>query len=172
MENIEAVVSLLKKHITPSTGNATVLVGAQVEPITASLTSSFYDHRFDFVADPMAVIANINANSSGNQTDSVELVCLLDAFQELTNLNREHVLCALRDSMVRRILHFEYEPTDEDGWSLTNSLSLGFRRIDKGASSQGPWQLFEFDINSYKSTPGWLNADHWCNPHQWERNRW
>ena len=154
-------------------GNRTLLAGAQVEPIAASLRKSFCKHRFEAVADPHNVIARVDSKSSANlSAQSVELVCLVDAFQGLPISAREHLLARLRDSLVSRILHFEYGTTDVDGWSLVNSLALGFRRVDAGAFKHRSWQLFEFDINTYKRTPRWLNADNWCNPQHWNRFRW
>ena len=168
-QSAEAIVFLLKDHINPSSGNRTVLAGAQAAAIAEQLAKHFYQHQFESVADPCDLIPDID---NSNESRSVELVCLLDAFQGLTNRDRESVLARLRDTSAARILHLEYETTGEDGWSLMNSLSLGFRRIDAGTCNQRSWQLFEFDIANYKSTPRWLNADHWCNPQQWDRSRW
>ena len=33
-------------------------------------------------------------------------------------------------------------------------------------------RLFGYDVGTYKTTPDWLNADHWANPELWNKHRW
>jgi len=136
-------------------------------PIAEHLSFCFSDHSFKTESDPLKVLAKpIAADCEGGQ------FCFVDAFDETTGRQRGRILSRVRDSSLRRILHLESETTGDNQWRLTDSLSLGYRRIDTGSSDQKSWSLYEFDIKNYKNTPDWLNADHWSNPQHWDRFRW
>jgi len=64
----------------------------------------------------------------------------------------------------------------DTGWTLADSLALGFSQIDNSAIaeplSEPGLQIFEFDIRSYKPAPDWLNAKNWANPERWDKHRW
>ena len=36
----------------------------------------------------------------------------------------------------------------------------------------GTLALFEFNLHDYKTTPSWLNKDHWAHPDNWDKFRW
>lgn len=44
--------------------------------------------------------------------------------------------------------------------------ALGFVFI--GADTAGATRLYEYDIDTYKTVPDWLNARYWAHPERWE----
>jgi len=162
-----ALAKQLTKHVEPVSGYSSVLVGSNVQPIADYLSSGFSAHCFKTEADPVKVL-----NGLAGDDQPCNLICFIDAFTEMTGLLREQVLSEARNSLVCRVLHLELESSGDNQWQLTDSLALGYRRIDTGKFEQIGWSLYEFNIANYKQTPDWLNADHWSNPRQWDQYRW
>lgn len=49
-------------------------------------------------------------------------------------------------------------------------MALGFQKRNDLTSQS--LAAFQFDINSYKQTPDWLNPRQWANPERWDKHRW
>ncbi len=90
------------------------------------------------------------------------LVCIVDAQLEEALLSP--LLAVVRDLHSDRVLHIE-NSTD---WKLANSLALGFYQLDTIEN----FNVYGFDIQTYKLTPSWLNSRHWANPELWDKHRW
>ena len=166
----QAVVELFSRHSHHADGRFSLVVGAQSQEIADLLTTRLSNHHFKAEPDPFNVV-DAGQDRCG-KLDSCEQIFFLDSFVEHSKLQRQQVLSSVRDTMACRVLHLESELIDKEPWQLTDSLSLGYRRIDSGHHRQIPWQLYEFHIANYKSTPDWLNSDHWSNPQEWDRHRW
>ena len=102
------------------------------------------------------------------------LVCLLEP-----NVNKPcliKLLARVRDLHADRVIHVNNTKMTDTGWTLADSLALGFSEMDNSAIaeplSEHGLQIFEFDIRSYKPAPDWLNAKNWANPEQWDKRRW
>lgn len=171
-ELTQALVALLSTHLQPSIGGHTVLVGPQVRALADCLASGFSDHRFDTTADPHSLLVGLAERDTSVRPESYELICFVDAFTRFDKLQQEHVLSLARNLLTSRVLHLELPTADDRRWQLTDSLALGYRLVGSGQTEQTHWQLYEFNIVSYKATPGWLNADQWSNPQNWDRFRW
>lgn len=144
------------------------MVGPQGQAIAECLSAKLSDHRFKAESDVMS----LGKSGGERRIESFEQICFLDSFAEHSKLQRQQVLSSGRDRLAGRVLHLESETKTRDPWQLTDSLSLGYRRIASGQHKQTAWQLYEFNIISYKSTPDWLNPKHWSNPQNWDRYRW
>ncbi len=166
------LVALLSPHLQPSVGGRSFLAGPSAHSVAECLAERFSDHRFDTSVAPHSAFARFAEGSKSSKLESYELICFLDAFTGYRKLQQEHLLSMLRNLLASRILHLELQTADNSHWQLTDSLALGYRRIGSGQTEQSSWQLYEFDIASYKTTPGWLNADQWSNPQNWDRFRW
>ncbi len=102
------------------------------------------------------------------------VVCLPDP--ELEPGPLREVLARVRDLHADRIVHIDCSgcrvssghPDSVAGWTLADSLALGFNRI---SAAEGIDQ-YEFNKSTYKSAPDWLNARHWANPELWGKHRW
>lgn len=99
------------------------------------------------------------------------LVCVLRpglaADLDKSALNR--LLALLRDLHADRVIHVE---NDANGWSLADSLALGFSQRTALEDGGSRLLIFEFELRTYKMPPDWLNAKHWANPDLWGKHRW
>ena len=146
------------------------MVGPRSQEIADLLSAGSADYPFQAEPDPINLVGP--DHDWCGRVGSCEQILFVDSFAEHSKLQRQQVLSSVRDTVACRILHLESELIGKEPWQLTDSLSLGFRRIDCGRHKHTPWQLYEFHIANYKSTPDWLNSDHWSNPQEWDRHRW
>ena len=104
------------------------------------------------------------------------VVCLLwPALSGIGKPMLTRLLARLRDLHADKVIHIESSSAETeypDGWSMTDSLALGFSQRTSVNTGDVDLQIFEFDIRTYKSAPDWLNAKHWANPEMWEKHRW
>lgn len=87
------------------------------------------------------------------------------------------LLARLRDLHANKVIHIEQNDAQTQGWTMADSLALGFSSLalpkDRKSGLQfTDLQIYDFDIHSYKPAPDWLNARHWANPEMWEKHRW
>ena len=98
------------------------------------------------------------------------------------------LLASLRDLHADRVIHLENCqtissmdgaaaslgdcPAEDQVWTLSDSLALGFSQCDSVTDENLRLNLFEFDIRTYKPAPDWLNARHWAHPERWGKHRW
>ncbi|WP_125199139.1 DUF6231 family protein [Guyparkeria sp. SCN-R1] len=75
------------------------------------------------------------------------------------------LLAALRDRANRRII-VHLGDGRVGGPDDRQMVALGYRRL----KTETP--LYEFNIESYKDTPDWLNSRNWANPELWGKYRW
>lgn len=81
----------------------------------------------------------------------------------------KNLLSGLRDVHAETVLHVVASNYDrKDGWSINDSLAMGFYVVENLNSAQQAIALYEFNIQSYKSSPQWLNAAHWAHPERWK----
>ncbi|PTQ89560.1 DUF6231 family protein [Agitococcus lubricus] len=78
----------------------------------------------------------------------------------------ELCISRLRDVLAERVL--VVTPQHNNYWSTAKMLGFGFKRI---AEPTG-WQVWGFDIHTYKEVPDWLNAKFWANPQNWGKYWW
>lgn len=89
----------------------------------------------------------------------------------------KNLLGRVRDVYAERVLHIVINDSEIDvvagrsGWSLTDSLELGFVKLGKFRFETGDVAVYEFNIHRYKHEPDWLNARHWANPERWGQAR-
>jgi len=60
-----------------------------------------------------------------------------------------------------------------EGWHLTDLFSFALSKVASYLQEdQTEIGLFKYNINDYKKTPDWLNADNWANPQMWGKYWW
>ena len=111
-----------------------------------------------------------------NQRFDVAIV--IDLFEHIEKNKGMQVLSRLRD-----VLSPQYciclplsRTANGDSWHLTDLFSFALSRVsnyqievDGKTKELG---LFKYNINDYKKTPDWLNADNWANPQMWGKYWW
>ncbi|KTG17767.1 hypothetical protein AUR63_06500 [Guyparkeria sp. XI15] len=75
------------------------------------------------------------------------------------------LLAGLRDRANRRIVVHVGEARIGDDVDQ-RMVSLGYRRLSAAEA------VYQFDIETYKDTPDWLNPRNWANPELWDKYRW
>ena len=97
----------------------------------------------------------------GHDSTTVELIVQLSEW----TTGIAELLAALRDRANRRIVVHVGEARIGD--SIDQHLvSLGYRRLSATEA------VYQFDIETYKDTPDWLNPRNWANPELWDKYRW
>lgn len=100
-----------------------------------------------------------------------DLVLVLGALNILDKTDGEQLLGRLRNLHAKRLL-LSHPPCDH--WALSDFLAFAMTELNHyPADGDLPeWQLFEYNIHSYKSVPDWLNNKFWANPNMWNKYRW
>lgn len=57
-------------------------------------------------------------------------------------------------------------------WEPSDLIAYGMGMAGQYLDDGKPVHLYKFDINDYKKTPDWFNAEHWANPELWDKYRW
>lgn len=57
-------------------------------------------------------------------------------------------------------------------WKLADLFSFALSKVSDYNNSQTKLSLFKYNIDDYKKTPDWLNADNWANPSLWGKYWW
>jgi len=80
------------------------------------------------------------------------------------------LLARLRDLLARRLL--VVVPAGHPVWGRTRLLGLGLEHAGRHRLGDEVFDLYRFDIEHYKTTPDWLNADHWAHPELFGKFWW
>ena len=66
------------------------------------------------------------------------------------------------------ILVSNNESSEQQGWHIADYLALGLQQH----GSYGDYQLFSYNIESYRPKHDWLNSRFWANPENYDKYRW
>lgn len=61
---------------------------------------------------------------------------------------------------------------DQSNWQLTDLFSFALSKVASYDDTKPKLTLFKYNIEDYKKTPDWLNADNWANPQLWGKYWW
>ena len=100
---------------------------------------------------------------------------VVNLFEHLDKSKGMQVLSRLRD-----VLSPQYcialplnKQSTPNNWHLTDLFSFALSKVASyQTESKGEIGLFKYNINDYKKTPDWLNADNWANPEMWGKYWW
>lgn len=100
---------------------------------------------------------------------------VVNLFEHIDKNKGMQVLSRLRD-----LLSPQYcialplsEKSTTNQWHLTDLFSFALSKVASyHVAGQGEVGLFKYNINDYKKTPDWLNADNWANPQMWGKYWW
>lgn len=98
----------------------------------------------------------------------------IDLFEHLDKAKGMQVLARLRD-----VLSPQYciclpisTANKQEQWQLTDLFSFALSKVSSYKIADTEYGLFKYNINDYKKTPDWLNADNWANPKMWGKYWW
>lgn len=87
-----------------------------------------------------------------------------------------HLIARLRDINARRLLLLAEVGTVAGeyakGWSRADLVGLGLEWLSACRYDGRTVDLYHFDIDTYKTTPDWLNSRYWANPDLFDKYRW
>lgn len=108
-----------------------------------------------------------------------DVAIAIDLFEHLEKTKGQQTLSRLRD-----VLSPQYciclpvsQHTSNDKWHITDLFSFALSKVSSydvngDESTKQSYGLFKYNINDYKKTPDWLNADNWANPQMWGKYWW
>ena len=83
----------------------------------------------------------------------------------------QHILGRLRDLCAPRLAVLVDLNVCE--WSIVDLLAFGLVRVKHYDVNQvQPIVLYQYNIDTYKKTPDWFNAQNWANPKLWNKFWW
>lgn len=107
--------------------------------------------------------------------NAFDTAIVVNLFEHLDKNKGMQVLSRLRD-----VLSPQYcialplsDKSTSSQWHLTDLFSFALSKVaGYQLDEQGEVGLFKYNINDYKKTPDWLNADNWANPQMWGKYWW
>ena len=103
-----------------------------------------------------------------------DLAIAIDWFEHLHKTTGEQHLARLRDVLCPQ--YCVCLPLTKDlaknQWQLTDLFSFALSKVADYNIDDKQLALFKYNIDSYKKTPDWLNADNWANPQMWGKYWW
>jgi len=119
------------------------------------------------------IVLDADAFQPSSIIEPVDFALLAGALSDHSRQVLEPVIAGLRDRYSRQLL---VRLDDNDRGRTPNKSNdllepedmraLGLRRMP------GSQRLYQFNLDSYKHNPDWLNSRFWANPDQWNKRRW
>jgi hypothetical protein len=110
-----------------------------------------------------------------SQLQSLERVDLGVVANTLEYLDRKtagRVFARLRDINTRRFVVLVPIGNAWEGhcshWETTDLLGYGMTLMARYRVDDKPLHLYHYAIETYKTTPDWLNSKHWAHPEHWK----
>jgi len=104
-----------------------------------------------------------------------DVAIAVNLFEHLDKNKGMQVLSRLRDILSPQYciaLPLSQQASNND-WHLTDLFSFALSKVASYPQENKPdIGLFKYNINDYKKTPDWLNADNWANPQMWGKYWW
>ena len=92
-----------------------------------------------------------------------QLAVVMDALNGLDAAQARTLLARVRDFIAPRIVVIATAHCALDRLAF---LSIGFEAL--GVDTTENIAIYQFDLNTYKQVPDWLNARHWAHPERWK----
>jgi len=103
-----------------------------------------------------------------------DVAIVVSLFEHIKKQQGQQVLSRLRDVLCPQycICLPLSETAGNEQWHLTDLFSFALSKVAEYPVAATKYGLFKYNINDYKKTPDWLNADNWANPQMWGKYRW
>lgn len=129
----------------------------------------FPDCRFD-VLDHVGGVEELSTDCR------YDLVFVMQALEYMNKEQATMVIARLRDVVCRQLIVVvppgDAVPGQKSRWQAEDLRALGMVAIGEGQAAGQPFQVFGFDIMTYKTTPDWLNSRYWAHPELFGRFWW
>ena len=101
-----------------------------------------------------------------------DVAVIVDVQAALPRAEASALIARLRDVNARRVLVIGHDAASAGRTADEALRAYGFRRLLAHEAAGQHWTVHEFSIDSYKSTPDWLNAKYWAHPERFDKFRW
>ena len=105
-----------------------------------------------------------------------DVVLLAEVLENLEKHEAATLIGRLRDLHSRHLFMFVRMG---QGWSELKSywrrndlLAYGFSLYGRYKEDEREYHLYRFELETYKTTPDWLNSQYWANPELFDKFRW
>jgi len=100
----------------------------------------------------------------------------IEVFEHIDKTEGQRLLSKLRDVLCTQycislpITHVNKQET----WGNTDLFAFALSQVScyENEDENRQYAVYKYDLNNYKHTPDWLNADNWANPDMWNKYRW
>lgn len=92
-----------------------------------------------------------------------QLAVVMDTLNGLDAAQARSLLARTRDFIAPRIVVIATAHCALDRLAF---LAIGFEVL--GVDTTENIAIYQFDLNTYKQVPDWLNSRHWANPERWQ----
>lgn len=137
--------------------------------VQSSLADELLDDGTEFI-DPAALATAIG------QLPRYDVVALIGVIEQMDKQSGEKLLGSLRDLHARHLFVLvpigQQWPGQTSHWRQSDLLALGLSVYKTYQAQNGMLQWYRFELESYKSTPDWLNSKYWANPELFGKYRW
>ena len=104
-----------------------------------------------------------------NDLTSINLTIISDLIETLPKQEAIIWLSMLRNRHSQHlVLVVNSEMANQQNWQIADYLALGLQQH----SSDSAYQLFSYNIESYRPKRDWLNSRFWANPENYDKYRW
>ena len=107
--------------------------------------------------------------------EAFDVAIVVNLFEHIDKNKGMQVLSRLRDVLSPQYcIALPLSPdTNTNDWHLTDLFSFALSKVASYKQENGrEIGLFKYNLNDYKKTPDWLNADNWANPQMWGKYWW
>lgn len=105
-----------------------------------------------------------------------DLAIVHGVLERLDKQTAAHLLARLRDVHAGHVVVVvpmgEGWPDLKTHWEPREFFAFGLVLAGKFGQPPHHTHVYRFDIDSYKSTPDWLNANNWAHPERWDKDWW
>ncbi len=128
---------------------------------------------------PDCTITHLKVTASCNDLNDLghyDLGIISEALERMDKSDAGRLIAGLRDLHTSRFYAVVpiggHWPGQRSSWEPSDLIAYGMGLAGQYSDGEKALHLYKFDINDYKKTPDWFNADHWANPELWDKYRW
>jgi len=104
-----------------------------------------------------------------NDLSRIDLAIVSNLVETLPKETATQWLSMLRNGHAQQLILLIDKNSDRaQTWQLADYLSLGFQQF----FSDNHYQLFSYNIETYRPKRDWLNNRFWANPENYDKYRW
>lgn len=105
-----------------------------------------------------------------------DVVLLAGVLENLARYEAETLIGRLRDLHSRHLFMFVRMGNGwsdlKSHWRRNDLLAYGFSLHGRYKENDREYHLYRFELETYKTTPEWLNSQYWANPELFDKFRW